>query len=368
MYPALKGIEERYGPTKVHLQVYDDSAHVLPILFSFTTPAKFCYRAVAAFCRHVTKMPARTFDPPASAPPGITTFAHQLDNKPSFPISLNPAVARAMEFGLGLRRGTSFSRNKGTGDTQSPLSPGGPRTPTHAHTLAVPGADEEQHEHAIVDGTERPPGMRRAMSATVTRAASTLLRRRSTATSSTAELGLRPPPLKPQLSERTEASETSPVSPRSPATEPSSPVAAALMLELQPPSDAKVVESPVATPDATPGLLLLDTPRIHGSPSKLSLPSSPTEVPNIQPLSNSPQQIPKSLPESLPGTPQKEGSGSSDVAGPRFPATDEPGPPPEARLAGDPTVYVEPDVSQGFLVHACTSSDSVYRVRHGQEI
>jgi hypothetical protein len=23
MYPALKGIEERYGPSKVHLQVYD---------------------------------------------------------------------------------------------------------------------------------------------------------------------------------------------------------------------------------------------------------------------------------------------------------------------------------------------------------
>ncbi|KAF7351100.1 Abhydrolase-3 domain-containing protein [Mycena sanguinolenta] len=56
MYPPLDGIEEKFGPTKVHLQVYDDTAHVLPVLFSFTTPGKFCYRAIAAFSRHVTGM------------------------------------------------------------------------------------------------------------------------------------------------------------------------------------------------------------------------------------------------------------------------------------------------------------------------
>ncbi|KAJ7188711.1 hypothetical protein C8R46DRAFT_1205850 [Mycena filopes] len=56
MYPPLDGIEEKYGPTKVHLQVYDDTAHVLPVLFSFTTPGKFCYRAIATFCRDVTGM------------------------------------------------------------------------------------------------------------------------------------------------------------------------------------------------------------------------------------------------------------------------------------------------------------------------
>lgn len=76
MYPALKGIEERFGPTQVHLQVYDgellyrlaltrqlniphtsDAAHVLPILFSFTTPSKYCFRAIANFIRHVTDLP-----------------------------------------------------------------------------------------------------------------------------------------------------------------------------------------------------------------------------------------------------------------------------------------------------------------------
>ncbi|KIP11336.1 hypothetical protein PHLGIDRAFT_21763 [Phlebiopsis gigantea 11061_1 CR5-6] len=60
MYPALKGIEERFGPTPVHLQVYDDAAHILPILFSFTTPAKYCFRAISSFTRHVTGLPPLT--------------------------------------------------------------------------------------------------------------------------------------------------------------------------------------------------------------------------------------------------------------------------------------------------------------------
>ena len=33
---------------------YSDIAHVLPVLFPFTTPGKYCYRAVALFCKHVT--------------------------------------------------------------------------------------------------------------------------------------------------------------------------------------------------------------------------------------------------------------------------------------------------------------------------
>ena len=66
--PALEGIEQRCGRTKVHLQVYGgklwffrprptrvpcltpympDCAHALPILFAFTTPGKYCFRAMA---------------------------------------------------------------------------------------------------------------------------------------------------------------------------------------------------------------------------------------------------------------------------------------------------------------------------------
>ncbi|KZV82439.1 alpha/beta-hydrolase [Exidia glandulosa HHB12029] len=62
MYPKLDGIESKYGPTKVHLQVYDDVCHVLP-LFSFTTPAKFCYRAIATFCKWVTPERSSTTSP-----------------------------------------------------------------------------------------------------------------------------------------------------------------------------------------------------------------------------------------------------------------------------------------------------------------
>ncbi|KAH8115380.1 alpha/beta-hydrolase [Phellopilus nigrolimitatus] len=54
LYPKLEGIEKRYGPTQVHLQVYDQTAHVLPVLFSFCTPAKFCFRAIALFCKYIT--------------------------------------------------------------------------------------------------------------------------------------------------------------------------------------------------------------------------------------------------------------------------------------------------------------------------
>ncbi|EAU91257.2 lipase/esterase [Coprinopsis cinerea okayama7 len=56
LYPTLRKYKEM-KPTSVHLQVYDDTAHVLPILFAFTTPAKFCFRAMANFAKLVTGMP-----------------------------------------------------------------------------------------------------------------------------------------------------------------------------------------------------------------------------------------------------------------------------------------------------------------------
>ncbi|KAJ3572100.1 hypothetical protein NP233_g3309 [Leucocoprinus birnbaumii] len=58
LYPPLEGIEQRHPkPTSVHLQVYDGTCHVLPVLFLFSTPAKFCYRAMASFTKFVTGMP-----------------------------------------------------------------------------------------------------------------------------------------------------------------------------------------------------------------------------------------------------------------------------------------------------------------------
>ncbi|KAK0475454.1 Alpha/Beta hydrolase protein [Armillaria novae-zelandiae] len=56
LYPALDGINTRYGPTEVHLQVYDDAAHTLPTQFEGTTPGKAAYSAIRSFARRVTGM------------------------------------------------------------------------------------------------------------------------------------------------------------------------------------------------------------------------------------------------------------------------------------------------------------------------
>jgi hypothetical protein len=98
LYPAVAGVEGRMRPTKVHLQVYDgvsqpimilscsastsptvDVAHVLPLAFIATTPAKYCYRAIATFIKHVTNMPPtaslqRRYEPPAPRP---SIIAHE---------------------------------------------------------------------------------------------------------------------------------------------------------------------------------------------------------------------------------------------------------------------------------------------------
>ncbi|KAL4079158.1 hypothetical protein J3A83DRAFT_4086567 [Scleroderma citrinum] len=80
MYPVLIDIEKRYGSTPVHLQVYDDTAHVLPVLFGFTTPGKFCYRAIANFIRHVTGMP---IPKKPTSPTLVTSSSHLALNSPT---------------------------------------------------------------------------------------------------------------------------------------------------------------------------------------------------------------------------------------------------------------------------------------------
>ncbi|KAI0356462.1 alpha/beta-hydrolase [Trametes cingulata] len=63
-YPARQGVlregrrqkenaEKFQTPTKVHLQVFDDMCHVLTV-FTFTDCAKYAYRAIAQFVKHVT--------------------------------------------------------------------------------------------------------------------------------------------------------------------------------------------------------------------------------------------------------------------------------------------------------------------------
>ena len=67
LYPKIAEYAAKYPtPPKVHLQVYDGCAHVLPILFAFTTPAKYCFRAIADFCRFATGV--RPVSPGPSSP------------------------------------------------------------------------------------------------------------------------------------------------------------------------------------------------------------------------------------------------------------------------------------------------------------
>ncbi|KAJ9106187.1 hypothetical protein QFC21_001331 [Naganishia friedmannii] len=54
MMPLLRDIEGKYAPTQVHLQVYDHTCHVLPMI-SMSEPARHCYRAIANFCRYATR-------------------------------------------------------------------------------------------------------------------------------------------------------------------------------------------------------------------------------------------------------------------------------------------------------------------------
>ncbi|KAJ7590893.1 Alpha/Beta hydrolase protein [Mycena floridula] len=51
---ARNAEEYNKQPTKVHLQVFDGMPHVLTV-FTFTRPAKYAYRSIAEFIRHVTR-------------------------------------------------------------------------------------------------------------------------------------------------------------------------------------------------------------------------------------------------------------------------------------------------------------------------
>ena len=58
---------------------YLDIAHVLPVLFPFTTPGKYCYRAVALFCNQVTD----------ARPAPITPAGVNFSTSPTPPTPLN---------------------------------------------------------------------------------------------------------------------------------------------------------------------------------------------------------------------------------------------------------------------------------------
>ncbi|KAF8911524.1 hypothetical protein CPB84DRAFT_926690 [Gymnopilus junonius] len=154
LYPPLKGIEERCKqPTSVHLQVYD-APHILPILFSFTTPAKFCFRAIASFCKLVTEM---------TPPPGPST---QDPTSPTSPKSVHSPSPRRQTLFTGFKL---HNRHP-----PSPIFGSPPASPTF--TDSPPVMDPES---SIENTLSEKLSMRRAISNRISRSSTALLRRQT---------------------------------------------------------------------------------------------------------------------------------------------------------------------------------------------
>ncbi|KAL0955799.1 hypothetical protein HGRIS_002008 [Hohenbuehelia grisea] len=156
LYPPLVGIEERHQPTQVHLQVYDDAAHVLPVLFAFTTPGKFCFRAMATFCKHVTGM----------------------NQTPQSPIPSSPSIPTAL-----LRASTLLRKNKKANSLASESSSvptvtfdDAPSAPTQILDTPLVAAPEEMSSRPSLP--QRRSSVRRSLTIQVTRATSMIRRRR----------------------------------------------------------------------------------------------------------------------------------------------------------------------------------------------
>ncbi|KAH9889491.1 hypothetical protein C8Q73DRAFT_707875 [Cubamyces lactineus] len=175
LYPVLNGIEERYGPAKVHLQVYDDAAHTLPVLFAFTTPGKYCFRAMATFIKYITGM----LPPSSSSNSGIHQTLEQAtrtvspEGMPSGFLSATPKEGEASRGVNSAPASAQRSIISQSSDVSAPQSPQ-PDAAAHSHgrTASLAGSQQQQQSQRR--------SARRAFSASVTRAASGFLRRHHT--------------------------------------------------------------------------------------------------------------------------------------------------------------------------------------------
>ncbi|KAH8922706.1 hypothetical protein BT69DRAFT_219503, partial [Atractiella rhizophila] len=106
---ALRQSSSQHGelpPTKVHLQVYDDAPHVLP-LFSFTTPAKYCYRSIASFCVWATSQ--HTFNEEATTNERISkSSTAEWKDEPTMSTATNSSTSKAVT----LEKSRSTSRKE----------------------------------------------------------------------------------------------------------------------------------------------------------------------------------------------------------------------------------------------------------------
>ncbi|PIL33424.1 hypothetical protein GSI_04046 [Ganoderma sinense ZZ0214-1] len=178
LYPSLEGIEERYGPTEVHLQVYDDCAHTLPILFAFTTPGKFCFRAMSTFIKYVTGMLTK---PSVDAP-----IILEDDNKEP-PMTDSPASAPAnpvMANGGPPRMTASLSEPLMKTRRSMPTLTASPEEmPSTPASAISPSSTSDVLPVSLISPSENRGKARHALSAGVSRASSFLRRRAAPADS-----------------------------------------------------------------------------------------------------------------------------------------------------------------------------------------
>jgi hypothetical protein len=159
LYPAYEGIEGRMKSSTVHLQVYDgtpllsmifffspqcrailDAAHVVPLAFMGTTPAKFCYRAIATFIKHVTNMPTASklqrheefqvqpssdiaSQEAVSSPSGLSP---QSESRPAAPLRAEERSSSRVKYSLraitSARRGRSYFSKVSNGHSNPGLA------------------------------------------------------------------------------------------------------------------------------------------------------------------------------------------------------------------------------------------------------
>lgn len=126
-----------------------DTAHVLPVLFSFTTPGKFCYRAIASFTKHVTGMNALSRS--SSTPTGSPTSA----------LPSRTVVRRFSLLSRALSTPEFLNRIQGKPDSLSssivPESAGlSPRSPKYLlPPLSRPGVPKSASDNALFESTLR---------------------------------------------------------------------------------------------------------------------------------------------------------------------------------------------------------------------
>ncbi|KAI0291222.1 hypothetical protein B0F90DRAFT_1778139 [Multifurca ochricompacta] len=137
MYPAFKHIETHMRPTSVHLQVYDDVAHILPVVFPFTTPGKYSYRAMASFTKFVTKISEEPFSPTLSTPgmtpttdQGFSIFSTSLTPRNEVPNVQDPPPRARSSLKSGISQAVTNIKRRSSRWSRSPVQ--------NANLLAVP--------------------------------------------------------------------------------------------------------------------------------------------------------------------------------------------------------------------------------------